>query len=801
MTDKKPTKEQIYKDKIKAEILEFFQVNEETAWSLNQVNKAFAVRDRKTKDLFGDLMIELHKDKKLIRMSEGHYMIDSSTEFLEGRVDHVNVRFGFVVVEGREGDVLINARDMNGAIDGDIVKVLVSTKKKKPTDKTEGEIIEIVKRGRSEIVGTIEIMPNYAFVVASSKKIYGDIFVSKNDLKNAQHGDKVIVKITKYAEDERKMEGIVAEVLGKSGENNTEMHAILAEFGLPISFPINIEKEADNIPTKISSSEIKKRRDFRKITTFTIDPVDAKDFDDALSFEFLENGNYEIGVHIADVTHYVSPESALEQEAFMRATSVYLVDRVVPMLPEKLSNGLCSLRPNEDKLTFSAVFEVTPNAKVIKEWFGRTIIHSDKRFSYEEAQEQLTINSEELTINNEQVILDNSDNQVVAEVPKKKIVKKKTDVIEIASSQNNFAKELNILNNLAHQLRDERFAKGAVNFETVEVKFQLDEDGKPLGVYQKVRVDAHKLIEEFMLLANKKVAEYVFNLKKTEPRNTMVYRIHDAPDPEKLKNFSTFAKRFGYNVDTEVARISQSFNELMHNVEGKPEQNILENLAIRTMSKAKYSTDPIGHFGLAFPFYSHFTSPIRRYPDMMAHRMLQHYLDGGQPLERGPWELRCKHSSEREKMAAEAERASIKYKQVEYMSLMDDDKVWDGIISGVTEFGIFVEITETASEGLIRMVDLKDDFYDYDRDNYRIVGQRNGKVFTFGDKLQVKVKECNLARRSMDLLLVGANGKVQRGGERTSRRDDSRRSSKDSRGGNPKGGGKNPRSGDRKKRR
>ena len=801
MTDKKPTKEQIYKDKIKAEILEFFQVNEETAWSLNQVNKAFAVRDRKTKDLFGDLMIELHKDKKLIRMSEGHYMIDSSTEFLEGRVDHVNVRFGFVVVEGREGDVLINARDMNGAIDGDIVKVLVSTKKKKPTDKTEGEIIEIVKRGRSEIVGTIEIMPNYAFVVASSKKIYGDIFVSKNDLKNAQHGDKVIVKITKYAEDERKMEGIVAEVLGKSGENNTEMHAILAEFGLPISFPINIEKEADNIPTKISSSEIKKRRDFRKITTFTIDPVDAKDFDDALSFEFLENGNYEIGVHIADVTHYVSPESALEQEAFMRATSVYLVDRVVPMLPEKLSNGLCSLRPNEDKLTFSAVFEVTPNAKVIKEWFGRTIIHSDKRFSYEEAQEQLTINSEELTIKNEQVILDNADNQVVAEVPKKKIVKKKADVIEIASSQNNFAKELNILNNLAHQLRDERFAKGAVNFETVEVKFQLDEDGKPLGVYQKVRVDAHKLIEEFMLLANKKVAEYVFNLKKTEPRNTMVYRIHDAPDPEKLKNFSTFAKRFGYNVDTEVARISQSFNELMHNVEGKPEQNILENLAVRTMSKAKYSTDPIGHFGLAFPFYSHFTSPIRRYPDMMAHRMLQHYLDGGQPLERGPWELRCKHSSEREKMAAEAERASIKYKQVEYMSLMDDDKVWDGIISGVTEFGIFVEITETASEGLIRMVDLKDDFYDYDRDNYRIVGQRNGKVFTFGDKLQVKVKECNLARRSMDLLLVGANGKVQRGGERTSRRDDSRRSSKDSRGGNPKGGGKNPRSGDRKKRR
>ena len=779
MTNKKPTKEQIYKDKFKTEILEFFQLNEETAWSLNQVHKAFAIHDRKTKDLFGDLIIELQKDKKLIRMSEGHYMIDTSTEFLEGRMDHVNVRFGFVVVEGREGDILINARDMNGAIDGDTVKVLISTKKRKPTEKTEGEVIEIVKRGRSEIVGTIEIMPNYAFVVASSKKIYGDIFVSKNDLKNAQHGDKVIVKITKYAEEERKMEGIVAEVLGKSGENNTEMHAILAEFGLPISFPINIEKEADNIPTKISSSEIKKRRDFRKTTTFTIDPADAKDFDDALSFEFLENGNYEIGVHIADVTHYVTPESALEQEAFLRATSVYLVDRVVPMLPEKLSNGLCSLRPNEDKLTFSAVFEVTPQAKVVKEWFGRTVIHSDKRFSYEEAQEEL------LVIGDSSLVTGNQND---------------SDNVDESPTTNNYSKELNTLNQLAHKLRDERFAKGAVNFETVEVKFQLDENGKPLGVYQKVRVDSHKLIEEFMLLANKKVAEYVFNLKKSEPRNTMVYRTHDAPDPEKLKNFSTFAKRFGYNVDTEVARISTSFNALMHDVEGKPEQNILENLAVRTMSKAKYSTDPIGHFGLAFPFYSHFTSPIRRYPDMMAHRMLQHYLDGGSPLERGPWELRCKHSSEREKMAAEAERASIKYKQVEYMSTMDEDKVWDGIISGVAEFGIFIEITETASEGMIRMVDLKDDFYEYDRENYRIVGQRNGKVYTFGDKLQVKVKECNLARRSMDLLLVGANGKVHRGGERTLRRDDSKRSSKDSSRRSIKSGGKNPRSSDRKKR-
>ena len=819
MTDKQ-TKEQAYKAGIKVEILEFFQLNEETPWSLNQIHKAFSIRDRNTKDLFGVLVEELRKDKKLIRTIDGHYMLDNTTEFVEGRIDHVNVRFAFVIVEGREGDVLINARDMNGAIDGDIVKVLVSSKKRKATERAEGEVLEIIKRGRNEIVGSIQILPNYAFVVPNAKKIYGDIFIHRTDLQDAQNGDKVIVRITKFAEEERKMEGFVSQVLGKAGENNTEMHAILAEFGLPIHFPEQIEDEADEISTKISSAEIKKRRDFRKIATFTIDPVDAKDFDDALSFEYLENGNYEVGIHIADVTHYVMPESLLEQEAFHRATSVYLVDRVVPMLPEKLSNGLCSLRPNEDKLTFSAVFEITPEAKIVKEWFGRTIIHSNKRFSYEEAQlsinnvklgnELLSINSKKtlsesihvlgdnmaLVENIEELKINDSDSQIVTEESKKRGRKKKVEVldesnieiqtqtsnieIQTSSTQLPYETELTILNNLAHKLRNERFAKGAVNFETVEVKFDLDENGKPLGVYQKIRVDSHKLIEEFMLLANKKVAEFVFNLRQKEPRNTMVYRIHEAPDPERLKTFSTFAKRFGYNVDTEASKISNSLNELMHDVEGKPEQNILENLAIRTMSKARYSTDPIGHFGLAFPFYSHFTSPIRRYPDMMAHRMLQHYLDGGEPLGRAAWEQRCKHSSEQEKVAAEAERASIKYKQVEFMSLMDGEKVWDGIISGVTEFGIFVEITETASEGLVRMVDLKDDFYDFDRENYRIVGQRNGRVFTFGDKLQVKVKECNLSRRSMDLTLVGNGSDRIRKDKRSFERDGgSRRNPKD----------------------
>ncbi|WP_044172468.1 ribonuclease R family protein [Flectobacillus major] len=770
MTKPKQSKEQKFREGVKAEILAFFELNDDRSWSLNQVHKAFAIRDRSTKELFSTLIEDLTKAKKLIRQKDGSYTIDHVTEFVTGKVDHVNARFAFVVVEGRKDDVWIAVKDLNGAVDGDIVKVLVAAGRKKDSDRAEGEVVEIIQRGREELVGTIEILPNYAFVTPDSKRIYQDIFIPREYIKDVFQGDKVIVKITKWATGERKMEGIIKEVLGKAGENNTEMHAILAEFGLPYHFPEVINAEADGISERIPNAEIAKRRDMRKVTTFTIDPIDAKDFDDALSFESLENGNYEIGVHIADVTHYVKTDSLLEQEALKRATSVYLVDRVVPMLPEKLSNGLCSLRPNEDKLTFSAIFEISPEGKIKKEWFGRTIIHSDKRFSYEEAQEVLDLSKPV-----EQPSVENTTEEVVAEKPKRGR-KKKEETSENTVFLAPYQSELTILNNLAHILRDERFANGAVNFETVEVKFQLDENGKPLGIYQKVRKDAHKLIEEFMLLANKRVAEYVYKLRKSEPKNTMVYRVHEAPDPEKLRSFSTFAKKFGYTVDTDVTKISGSFNQLMAGVEGKPEQNILESLAVRTMSKAKYSTDPIGHFGLAFPFYSHFTSPIRRYPDMMAHRMLQHYLDGGEPLERAPWEARCKHSSEMEKLASEAERASIKYKQVEYMSLMEEKKVWDGIISGVTEFGLFVEITETASEGLVRMVDLTDDFYDFDRENFRIVGQRNGKVFTFGDAVQVRVKECNLARRSMDLELVGMT--EERGRKKAFDRNSSRHRSK-----------------------
>lgn len=750
----KSTKEERFLLNLKEEIIAFFDINEDRALSVNQVHKGFAVRDRKTKELFSELVEELHAEGRLIRNSDGNYIIDNQTLFVTGKVDHVNARFAFVVVGNEVPDIWVNTKDLNGAIDGDTVKVLArSTARKKKSERPEGEVVEIIERRSDEIVGTIEVLPNFAFVNPDSKKIFQDIFIAKDYIKDAKNGDKVIVKVTQWAENERKAEGRIIEVLGKAGENNTEMHAILAEFGLPIHFPEVVEKEAERISEKITKEEIDKRRDFRKVTTFTIDPIDAKDFDDAISFQYLENGNYEIGVHIADVSHYVTENTLLEQEAYKRATSVYLVDRVVPMLPEKLSNGLCSLRPHEDKLTFSAVFEVSPEAKVVKEWFGRTVIHSDKRFSYEEAQEVMD-GTYQLPV----------EESVIEEEPVKKGKKKKKDVV----SGNIFKGELLILNSLAHKLRDERFRKGAVNFETVEVRFVLDENGKPLSVYPKIRKDAHKLIEEFMLLANKKVAEFVHNLRKKEPVNVMVYRIHEAPDPEKLKTFSSFAKKFGYNVDIDKEGVSSSLNHLMDDVEGKPEQNILQSLAVRTMSKARYSTDPIGHFGLSFPFYSHFTSPIRRYPDVMAHRLLQHYLDGGEPVEKGPWEIRCKHSSEMEKLASEAERASIKYKQVEFMSLMEE-KVFDGIITGVTEFGFFVEITETACEGLVRMVDLKDDFYDLDKDNFRIVGQRNGRVFTFGDPVQVKVKECNLARRSMDLELIGMTGKKGRGssGERS----------------------------------
>jgi ribonuclease R len=657
-------------------------------------------------DLFR-LLDALEEEGKVEQLSSGHYKSTRKTKAVTGIVDHVNPRFAYITtgVEGQK-DIYVRSTDMASAIHGDTVEVEVSSRR--TGENPEGRITSIVKRGRTRFVGRIELSRNFGFVVPDFKKIYQDFFIYPENLNGAVANDKVLFEVTKWADRDKSPEAKVVEILGKTGENEAEIHSIMAEFDLPFRFPENVLKESETIREGITPDEIKKRWDFREVLTFTIDPEDAKDFDDAISFRRLENGRYEIGVHIADVTHYVLPGTSLEEDAFDRATSVYLVDRTVPMLPERLSNALCSLRPNEDKLTFAAVFEMDDKAKVHKEWFGRTVIHSDHRFTYEQAQE----------------------------------------VIE--SGQGTFAEELKILNDLHHVLRRDRFKKGAVNFETTEVKFKLDEKGKPLAVVPKVRKDAHKLIEEFMLLANRSVATYIYKMKKGEEKNTFVYRTHDLPDQEKVEDFSRFAKQFGHNLNIESASISRSLNKLMDEIEGKPEQNVLQSLAVRAMAKAKYTTDAKGHFGLAFDHYTHFTSPIRRYPDMMVHRLLQHYLDGGKSVNKKQFEEKCVHSSEREKRAADAERASIKYKQVEFMS-MAENKVYEGIITGVTDFGIFVEIVETKCEGMARLADMKDDFYEFDEKNYRVIGRRRKKIYRLGDKANVRVKKTDIDRRLIDL--------------------------------------------------
>jgi ribonuclease R len=717
-----------YVEKLTADIAAFFDLNNEHSFRPFDVHDYFGIQDRKVRQLFNDIIHELEESGRLIYHSNGSYSanaVKTVSSKLNGRVDRVNRGFAFVVIEGRDDDIYVESDLLNGAWDGDFVTVQPLTKSIRKSgrsdsgkSRTEGRVTEIVEKNNSEIVGIIEINSRFAIVSPDNKKLFDPIYIETDKLEGARNGDKVIVKVVQRPTRQSQAEGEIVQVLGEAGTNDVEMHAILAEFGLPNQFPEIVEQEAEKISDQITEHEIGKRRDLRNVLTFTIDPVDAKDFDDALSVRYLEDGNFEIGVHIADVSHYVKPGTELEKEAFRRATSVYLVDRTVPMLPEKLSNNLCSLRPHEDRLAFSAIFELNAKGKILNEWFGRTVIHSDRRFSYEEAQQ----------------VLD--------------------------TGEGDFPKELKLMNNVAKILRKERFRKGSINFETPEVRFKLDEHGKPLGVYQKERHDSNKLIEEFMLLANKRVAEYVNASSKGSVKNTMVYRVHEAPDPDRLKTFATFVGKLGHKLEVEEeSKIAKSMNAMLAEVDGKPEQNLIESLAVRTMAKARYSVEDLGHFGLAFKRYSHFTSPIRRYPDVMAHRLLQHYLDGGASAEKEPLEAASKHSSDRERLAAEAERASIKYKQVEFMSMMEPDRIFDGIVTGVTDFGIFVEIKETASEGLIRMTDLGDDYYELEKENYRIVGQRTKKIYTFGDTLQVQVKETNLARRSMDLYLAGSKGK------------------------------------------
>ncbi len=690
----------------------YFDTNPHQGISIKQLCRKLDIRSRNQKDQLAKVLEELADRGEIVLDKEGYYRNSAAQEIMEGTVDFVNPRFAFVICEGLDDDIWVNADDLKFALDGDHVKVRILPMRS--GKKLEGEVVEILQRAKDEFVGKIELSDRYAFVIADNRKMHLDIFVPFDKINKAQHGEKVIVKVTEWHDAKSSPVGFVKQVLGKAGMHETEMHAILAEFGLPTAFPEEVLAEAKKIRSKVTAAEIAKRRDIRPLTTFTIDPLDAKDFDDAISIQKLENGNWEIGVHIADVTHYVKPNTALEKEAVQRATSVYLVDRVVPMLPEKLSNDLCSLRPNEDRLTFSAMFELNQDAKVLKKWFGRTVIHSDRRFTYEEAQER------------------------------------------IETGKGDFADELRLLNQFAKKLTSQRFKSGAMNFETPEVRFKLDENYKPVGIYIKDRKDAHRLVEEFMLLANKYVAEFVYQMKEgkdAQNHKAMVYRIHEAPVAEKLQNFAVFARKFGYEVSTDGKGISKSLNHMIEQVQGTAQQDVLQYLAIRTMAKARYSTEAVGHFGLAFQHYTHFTSPIRRYPDMMVHRLLQHYLDNKRSVNKDEYEAKCKHSTDMEKRAADAERASTKYKQVEYMRYQED-KDFEGVITGVTEWGIYVEIIETKCEGMVRVTDLLDDFYEHDADNYRLIGRKSKRIFAFGDTVRVRVKDTNLEKRTMDLQLI-----------------------------------------------
>ena len=692
-------------------VSDVFEKNNNQLLNYKQVSAKLNLNDQESKETILEILKEGKGAGIYLEPEKGKYKLKDLQNFIIGTVDMTADGSAYIVPQDEfEKDIFVAPKKLKNALHGDTVKAYVFAKKS--GRKNDGEVVEIIKRAKSDFTGVIKISDRFAFVIADDKKMMHDIFVPLSDTLEAKNGQRVLVTLSDWPESAKNPIGIVKHVLGNQGENNTEMNAILAQYGFPLEFPAQVEKEANAIPEEIPQAEIDKRKDFRNVLTFTIDPADAKDFDDAISYQKLPNGNHEIGVHIADVSHYVIQGTDLDKEAYSRATSVYLVDRVIPMLPERLSNGVCSLRPHEDKLCFAAVFELDEQANIQNEWYGRTVIHSDRRFSYEEAQE----------------------------------------VIEHKTGDQ--AEEILKLNELAYILRDRKFKNGAISFESTEVKFKLDESGKPIGVYVKERKDAHKLIEDYMLLANRKVAEYVAKKQKGEKKLTFVYRVHDSPNMETLNTFATFASRFGYKINTKSDKeIAKSLNHLMADVEGKKEQNILTSLAIRSMAKAIYSTKKTSHYGLAFEYYTHFTSPIRRYPDVMAHRLLQTYLDGGKSADAEFYEVACVHSSAMEKRAADAERASIKYKQAEYLE-NNIGTEYKGIISGVTEWGMYVEIEENKCEGMIRLRDISDDFYVLDEKNYCIIGQRKKKKYQLGDEVMIRVKKVDLAKRQIDFTLI-----------------------------------------------
>lgn len=699
-------------------IIKILSQSANKAFNYKQIGAKLEVDDTESRNqIIKDLKI-LASQNKIIESEPGKYLIKAvSKDYYEGKIDMTGRKTAYFVCPDLDDDVFIPTNNLNHALDKDIVKVYVYNKRsgKRP----EGEVIEVLERHKTDFVGVIDIQANFAFVSTANPKMYTDIFIPKDKIGEAEQGDVVLVHIEDWPARADSPFGSVIKVLGKPGEHDTEIHAILAEYGLPSEFPIEVETFAQKIDTSITASEIANRRDMRDTLTFTIDPKDAKDFDDALSFKKLENGNYEIGIHIADVSYYLEEGTILDDEAYQRATSVYLVDRVVPMLPEVLSNFACSLRPNEEKYTFSAIFEITETSQVVNQWFGRTVIYSDQRFAYEEAQYIIETKNDTIP---EEISITGTSYQVSAEI--------------VAATLK--------MDELAKILRKQRMADGAITFDKVEVKFNLDEAGEPQGVYFKVSKDANHLIEEFMLLANKKVAEFIGKQKKT-----FIYRIHDEPNEDKLFAMQAVIAKFGHKIDFKQGSISQALNKLMEDVSGKKEQNLIDTLAIRSMSKAKYSTDNIGHYGLAFEYYSHFTSPIRRYPDVMVHRLLQHYLDGGKSVDEETYETKCLHSSTMEGLATNAERDSIKYMQVKYMQDHQDQEFL-GVISGVTEWGIYVEIIENKCEGMCRIRDIKDDYYTFDEKQYALTGATSGKLLQLGDEIYVKVKNADLVKKQLD---------------------------------------------------
>ncbi|MFO7851325.1 MAG: ribonuclease R [Bacteroidota bacterium] len=697
------------KKKLAEQVKEVFRGEPRKLFNYKQVSARLNISDPSQRRQVSQVMYDLKKKGFIEEATKGRYRFRQSGAYITGTVDMTRMGYGFITGADIEEDVFVSNRNLNTALHGDKVKVRLLLRKK--GNRPEGEVTEIIERARETFVGTVEVMPQFSFLIPDNKGMPFDLFIPNENLHGAKQGMKAVARITQWDKRQKNPVAEIVQVLGMPGEHETEMHAILAEFELPYDFSKEVESAAEKIPVEITKEEISKRRDFRKVPTFTIDPEDAKDYDDALSLRKTKDGLWEVGVHIADVTHYVKPDTIIDNEAERRGTSVYLVDRVVPMLPERLSNNVCSLGPGKDKLTHSTVFIMDDKANVKEEWFGRTIINSDQRFSYREAQR----------------IIDGEEG------PMKDIIL--------------------TLHDMAQKMRSRRFDAGAFSFERTEVQFNLDEEGYPLGIHFRESGTANQLIEEFMLLANRRVAEFI-GARKGEKQKTFVYRVHDKPDPDKIDSFSSFIKRFGYELDIKSeGSLAHSINQLIKKVSGNKEQNIIEELALRSMAKAVYSTDNIGHYGLSFKYYTHFTSPIRRYPDVMVHRLLAAYLDGESSKDKVKYEERCEHASKRERLAVEAERASIKYKQVEFMQ----DKlgeVFEGVISGVTEWGIYVEIIENRCEGMISIRDLDDDFYEYDEKNYCIRGRYQGTEYTLGDTVNVTVVKADLQKKQLDYALA-----------------------------------------------